>query len=61
MEPIKTIKDNRVSYLLGLETSYKDLGYSTKLNARCNLLEVFPKGYTIPKSKEEMIIEKWID
>lgn len=61
MEPIKTIKDRRLSYLTAIEKSYGELGYATKLDVRCNLLEIFPKGCVVPQTHEEMITEKWID
>lgn len=61
MEPIKIIRDRRLNYLVSVENSYKELGYSTKLDVRCNIVEVFPKGCIVPQSKEEMIIEKWIN
>lgn len=61
LEPIKMIRDTRLSYLTAVEASYKELGYSTKLSAQSKLLEVFPKGSIVPKSHEENIIEKWID
>lgn len=59
--PIKTIQDRRLAYLVGLESFYKEEGYSTKLDGRNNILEVYPKGYEVPKTKEEIIIEHWID
>ena len=61
--PIKTFKDKRPLYLQAIEQSYKELGYTTKLNGFLNILEVFPKGCIVPetpKTQEEMIIEKWI-
>lgn len=61
LEPIKVLRDARLSYLTAVELSYKELGYSTKLDVRRNILEVFSKGYVIPKTHEELIIEKWID
>lgn len=61
IEPIKVLRDRRMTYLVAVENSYKELGYSTKLDVMRNILEVFPKGSTVPKSKEELIIEKWID
>ena len=61
LEPIKVLRDARPFYLTAVELSYKDLGYSTKLDRRRNMLEVFPKGYNVPQNNEEMIIEKWID
>jgi hypothetical protein len=60
-KPLKTITDKRLAYLVGLENFYKGEGYTTKLNGRENLLEVYPAGYVVPKTNEEMIIEKWID
>lgn len=59
--PLKTLHDKRLAYLVSLETSYKELGYVTKLNGRDNLLEVYPAGTIVPKTEEETIIEKWID
>lgn len=59
--PLKTIHDKRLAYLVSLETFYKDEGYTTKINGRENILEVYQKGYIIPKTQEELIIEKWID
>lgn len=61
LAPTKTFRDRRLNYLASLEKSYQELGYSTKLNMVGNTLEIFPKGYVIPKSQEEMIIEKWIN
>lgn len=61
LNPIKVLRDRRLNYLMAVEKSYKDLGYSTKLDVRCNVLEVFPKGCIVPQSKEEMMIENWID
>lgn len=61
MEPIKVLRDRRLSYLTGLEDFYSGLGYSTKLDARCNILEVYQKGYVVEKTSEELVIEKWID
>lgn len=60
-QPFKTIHDRRLSYLIGLQSFYDDQGYTTKVNGRDNILEVYPKGCDIPKTKEEEIIEKWID
>lgn len=59
--PLKTIHDKRLAYLANLEISYKELNYVTKLNGRDNLLEIFPAGTVLEKTKEESIIEKWID
>lgn len=59
--PLKTLHDRRLAYLVALETSYKELGYVTKLNGRDNLLEIYPAGTIVPKTEEETIIEKWID
>lgn len=68
VRPIKTHHDKRLAFLVSLEKSYNELGYSTKLNGRDNVLEVYEKGATIPKSQEEVlkeheaaIIEKWIN
>lgn len=58
---VKTIHDKRLAYLVGLEKSYKEMGYPTKLNGRDNILEVFKPGTEIPQTKEEILIEKWID
>lgn len=58
-QPVKTIHDKRLAYLVGLENSYKEMGYVTKINGRENLLEVYPAGTIVPKSQEEVIIEKW--
>lgn len=59
--PLKTLHDKRLAYLISLETSYKELGYVTKLNGRDNLLEVYPAGTVLEKTTEEIIIENWID
>jgi hypothetical protein len=59
--PIKTIEDKRTNYLVSLEKVYKDLGYTTRLRSFNSKLEVYPKGFCVPKSEEEMVIEKWID
>jgi len=59
--PLKVLHDKRLAYLVNLEISYKELGYVTKLNGRDNLLEIFPTGTIVEKTKEELIIEKWID
>ena len=61
MTAIKVLRDTRPFYLAAIELSYQELGYPTKLDPRCNMLEIFPKGYTVPKSNEETIIEKWIN
>lgn len=58
-QPLKTLHDKRLAYLLGLEKSYKELGYVTKLNGRDNILEVYAAGTVIPKTREEVIIERW--
>ena len=60
-KPLKTIHDKRLAFLVGLEESYKEMGYTTKINGRENLLEIYPPGYVIPKTEEELTIEKWID
>lgn len=60
-QPIKTLHDKRLSYLVGLQDYYKAEGFTTKLNGRENLLEVYPKGTELPKTQEELVIEKWID
>lgn len=59
--PLKTLHDRRLSYLVGLQNYYENEGYSTRLNGRDNLLEIYPKGAEVPKTPEEIIIEKWID
>lgn len=61
IRPLKTLHDKRLAYLVSLETSYKEMGYVTKLNGRDNLLEVYPAGTIVSKTEEEIIIEKWID
>lgn len=61
VRPLKTIHDKRLAYLVSLETSYKELGYVTKINGRDNLLEIYAAGTIVPKTQEEIIIEKWID
>lgn len=61
LEPIKVLRDNRPFYLSAMEKSYNELGYSTRLDGRYNILEVYQKGYVVPKTSEEMIIERWID
>ena len=60
-KPVKTLHDKRLAYLVGLEDFYKGIGYVTKLNGRDNILEIYPHGSEIPKTHEELIIEKWID
>lgn len=60
-QPIKVIHDKRLSYLMNLETSYKEMGYTTKLDGFKNLLEVYPAGYVVPKTVEELVIDRWID
>lgn len=59
--PLKTIHDRRLAYLVGLEDYYKGEGFVTRVNGRENLLEIYPAGYQIPKTQEEITIEKWID
>ena len=59
--PLKTLHDKRLAYLVGLEDFYKGEGFVTKINGRENLLEIYPAGYVIPKTEEELIIEKWIN
>jgi hypothetical protein len=61
VHPFKTINDKRLSYLLALESSYKELGYPTKLYHRENRLEVYERGAVIPKTEDEIVIERWID
>lgn len=60
-QPVKVLHDKRLAYLVGLEDFYKSLGYVTKVNGRDNLLEVYPAGTELPKTQEEIILEKWID
>lgn len=60
-KPIKTIHNPRLAYLIGLEQAYKELGYPTKINGRENLLEIYPQGSIVPKTEEELVVEKWID
>lgn len=60
-QPLKTIHDKRLAYLASLENIYREEGYATKLNGRDNLLEVYPKGFQVSKTREEIIIENWID
>lgn len=59
--PLKTIHDKRLAYLVGLEDYYRSEGFTTKIDGRNSLLEIYPAGYEIPKTTEEIIIEKWID
>lgn len=59
-QPLKVIRDRRLAYLVGLEKSYQEMGYTTKLDGRCNILEVFPAGYIIPKTEEQLTIEKYV-
>ena len=61
IRPIKTLHDKRLAYLSAIEESYKEMGYSTKLNGRDNILEIYQKGVVVPKTTEEVTIEKWID
>lgn len=60
-QPLKTIHDKRLSYLVGLQNFYQNEGYTTKLNGRDNILEIYPHGSEVPKTEEEITIEKWID
>ena len=60
VKPVKILHDKRLAYLVALEESYRDMGYTTKLNGRDNLLEIYQKGTAIPKTQEEVTIEKWI-
>lgn len=60
MKPIKTIWDNRFTYLNNLGDIYKNMGYSVKLSSRDNLLEIFEKGTETPKTAEEVVIDKWL-
>jgi len=57
--PFKTIHDKRLAYLVSLEGIYKEDGYTTRLNGRDNLLEIYPRGSKIPKTHEEITLEKW--
>lgn len=59
--PLKTIGNKKLAYLVGLEDYYKNEGYTTKLDGRNSILEIYPAGTVLPKTKEETIIEKWID
>lgn len=59
--PLKTIHDKRLAYLVGLADYYKSEGFVTKIDGRESILEIYPAGYVIPKTQEELIIEKWID
>ncbi len=61
VKPIKTLHDKRLAYLVGLESYYKAEGYSTRLNGRDNILEIYAHGVEVPKTEEELVIEKWID
>lgn len=61
VKPIKTLHDKRLSYLIGLQDYYNQEGFVTKLNGRENLLEIYPAGSVLPKTQEEIAIEKWID
>lgn len=61
LRPIKTIRDKRLAYLISLESFYKEEGFTTKVNGRENILEIYPAGTVIPKTQEELTIEKWID
>jgi hypothetical protein len=47
--------------LVGLETAYIEMGYVTNLKGRALLLEIYPEGSIVPKTREEEVIEKWID
>lgn len=59
-QPLKTIHDKRLAYLVGLQDFYKAEGYVTKLDGRNNLLEVYARGVELPKTQEEITLEKWI-
>lgn len=61
MQTFKTLYDKRLSYLTGLEDTYRNLGYETRLNYQERKLEVYPKGAEIPKTQEQIIIDKWIN
>lgn len=58
-QPLKTIHDKRLAYLVGLEDYYRGEGYTTRLNGRDNLLEIYPVGCELPKTREELIFEKY--
>lgn len=59
--PLKTIRDRRLAYLVGLQSYFKEEGFTTKLDGRNNILEVYERGTELPKTEEETVIEKWID
>ena len=61
MLPIKTISGKRLAYLDSLAISYKEMGYSVKVDGRTSILEVYPKGAEVPKTDEELTIERWTD
>lgn len=61
LRPVKTIENKKLAYLVGLEDYYKSEGYTTKLDGRNSVLEVYPVGTVLPKTQEEIILEKWID
>lgn len=61
VRPFKTITDRRLAYLDGLAQIYREQGYGVKVDGFRNLLEVYQKGVEVPKSAEEIIIQKWID
>lgn len=61
IEPFKIIRDKRLIYLASLENGYKELGYATKLNVQNNILKVYQRGTSVPKTEQELVIERWID
>jgi hypothetical protein len=61
LQAIKIVRDRRYAYLMAVEQSYKELGYTTRLDGMRNILEVFDKGCIIPKTEQEIVIERWID
>lgn len=61
LQPIKTIHDKRLAYLVNLEVSYKELGYTTKLNGQNNVLEIYKQGTEIPKTHTELVFDKWVN
>lgn len=58
-QPIRQIHDKRLSYLVALDSSFKEMGYTTKLNGRDNILEVYSQGYILPvEAVQPLEIEK---
>lgn len=45
MQPIKTIYDKRLAYLVSLSRIYEEQGYKIILNGRDNLLEIYPSTF----------------